>query len=127
PVFSRLRLDDVDALALTVERDHAVLEREQGVVLATTHVATGVEACPALPDDDAAGPDRLPAVHLDAQTLTVRFATVPTRTLTFLMCHISSSSQLPAISSRSRGGLLNAPTLPTPFLAPLGSFNGEPR
>src|SRR5262245_60887312 len=68
--------DDVDAAALAVERDHAVGQREQGVVAADADVAAGVVARAALPHDDSAGAHRLPAVHLDAQPLRVGIAAV---------------------------------------------------
>src|SRR5262249_46166431 len=105
----------VDARALAVEDDDAVGQREQGVVAAAADVAAGVVARAALPHDDAAGADRLAAVHLHAQPLTVGLTAVATRTLTFLVCHDGSFSlhfcngALPGSCSLSLGRSMSAP------------------
>jgi hypothetical protein len=51
--------------SLTIELDHAVGQGEQGIILAAADVAAGLKARAALPDDDAAGPDRLAAEDFD--------------------------------------------------------------
>src|SRR6266478_3333397 len=81
--------DDVDAFALSVKEDDAVGQCEQRVVLAAADVAAGVEVGAALANDDAAAPNALAAVELDAQALAVRLAAVADRALTFLMSHVS--------------------------------------
>jgi hypothetical protein len=77
------------APALAVEVHRALDEREEGVVATDADVAAGVEARAALPDDDAAGLDGLPAEKLHAQSLTVRVAAVAAGALTLFVCHCS--------------------------------------
>jgi hypothetical protein len=68
-----LGFDDTDEFtpsrSLDLELDHAVLQREQGVVPTTAHVNAVVEARAPLPHQDAAGLDLLAAEPLDAETL----------------------------------------------------------
>src|SRR5262249_14647012 len=80
---------DVYALALAVERDNAVGQCEQGVVLAAADVVAGEVARAALADDDAAGENRFAPVHLDAEALAVRLAAVADGALSLLMSHVS--------------------------------------
>jgi lysophospholipase L1-like esterase len=86
-----LRGDDGDTLAASLEFDNPVHQREQSVVLAAADVSARVVTGTALPHQDAAGANRLVAVHLDAQPLTVRLAAIPRRALTFLVCHVAFS------------------------------------
>jgi hypothetical protein len=55
--------------ALDGELNHAVLECEQGVILAAADVFARVEFGAALANDDVASQDELTAVALDAQSL----------------------------------------------------------
>jgi len=80
--------DDRDP-ATRLELDHAVAQREQGVVLADAHAFAGVEARAALAHQDVAGDHVLTPVLLDAAHLRVGITTVLGRTTTFLMCHRS--------------------------------------
>ena len=54
--------------ALDGELDGAILQREQGMVLATADILAGVELGTALANEDVAGEDELTAVALDAKT-----------------------------------------------------------
>src|SRR5436190_540779 len=103
----------------------------------------------ALADDDAAGQDALAAVNLDAEPLALRITIVPTRALTFLMCHLYLALAVRSGSNRYAGrrfpsgsttrgasaaGVNAAPAFGTSssFLggagaAPAGSFIFEPR
>src|SRR5205807_6752733 len=92
----RLGSDDVYAPALPVERDHAIGESKQRVVLAAADVKTRVVLGAALADDDAAGADGLAAVDLHAQPLAVRLAAIADGTLTFLMRHDYLGAGLPS-------------------------------
>jgi len=58
----------------------AVLEREQGVILAHADILTGEELGSALTNDDVASEDLLAAELLDAKAPTVGIATVARRT-----------------------------------------------
>src|SRR3982751_543928 len=81
--------DDVHdpATALGAELDVAADEREQGVVAAATHAATGVEVGAALAHDDLARVEELPAVALHAEPLGVGVPTVLGRGRALLVCH----------------------------------------
>ena len=79
------RLADVYLAAL--EFDHAVLQREERVILALADVETGAELGSALTEDDRPGEDRLPAVGFHAKILRIAVAAVPGGTRTFLMSH----------------------------------------
>src|SRR5262245_55116331 len=68
---------DEARVAPALEPDVAVDLREQGVVVAATHVEAGLEASPALAHEDAAAGDELAAEALDAEHLRVRVTTVP--------------------------------------------------
>ena len=69
----RLGSDDVDdaAPAAGAELHRAVLEREQGVILAAAHVEAGVEVRATLANDDLAGVDQLATEALHAEALGV--------------------------------------------------------
>src|SRR5205085_1263141 len=71
--------------------DRPVLEREQRVILPQPNVKPGMKFRPALPHDDRAGGDRLPAVQLHAAVLRIRVAAVAGRPAAFLMSHTSPS------------------------------------
>src|SRR5262249_46568896 len=77
----------VDAPALTVEHDHAIDQREEGVVAPAADVAARVILGAALPDDDSASADRLATEELHTQPLALGVAPVPDRALPFLMSH----------------------------------------
>src|SRR3954469_4813022 len=82
------RLDVHDAAATPGAELHAARdEREQGVVLAPTHAAAGVEVGAALADDDLAGVDELTAVALHAEALCVGVATVLGRRCSLFVSH----------------------------------------
>jgi hypothetical protein len=79
--------DDRPEAVSLVERDHAVLEGEEGPVATNADILAGVQAGAALTDEDVAGEDGLPAEALDAATLGMAFATVAGCSLTFLVSH----------------------------------------
>src|SRR5699024_8085901 len=85
--------DDADDLATAprTEFHGAVLQREQGVVLAASDIAAGVELGAALTHDDFAGVDSLPTETLDTQALRGRVATVLSGRNALLGCHVCSS------------------------------------
>ncbi|MNT82785.1 hypothetical protein D3C72_2225650 [compost metagenome] len=85
--------------ALDGELHVAVHQREQGVVLADTHVVTSVHAGAALANDDAAGVDGLATVHLHAQTLRFRITAVPRGTAAFFLCHVLTPVYLIALNA----------------------------
>ena len=89
---SILRRIDVDVLAVVArggETHRAVDRREERVVAAASDVFAGMELGAALPHDDAAGPDRLAAVDLDAQHFRLRVAAVFGGAYAFLMSHVN--------------------------------------
>ena len=49
---------------------------KERIVAADTHIATRLEACSALADEDGASGDELPAEPLDSQSLRRRIATI---------------------------------------------------
>ena len=57
------------ALGVPFKLDIAVDEREEGVVSAHAHIATGHDLGAALPHDDVTGDDAFSAEFLDAQAL----------------------------------------------------------
>src|SRR4029077_13029272 len=74
-----LRLAHADEIAHTpavVKLDHAGDLGEQRVVLAPTHVLAGLEPRAALPHDDRAAGNQLPAKHLDTEALRIGIAPV---------------------------------------------------
>ena len=62
-------------------------QSEQGVVLAATHVLTGMEVSATLTNQDVARTDEFASKALTTKALSLRIATVADGTLTFLMCH----------------------------------------
>src|SRR3954451_4168757 len=76
---------DVDLAAL--EFDLAVLEGEQGVVLAGADVKAGHELGAALADNDRSGGDERATVRLHAAVLGIGVAAVLRRAAAFLMSH----------------------------------------
>src|SRR5437667_12892313 len=93
----------VDALALAVERNGAVNQREQGIVFCALHITAGEKARSTLTDQDPAGADRLAAVDFDAQPLAVRLAAVANGTLTLFMCHVIASPMSSLENRRAEG------------------------
>src|SRR5947207_14377746 len=85
----RLRIDrDLHpALAAAGEHDHAVLEREERVVLAASDVEPRSDRGSTLADDDVSGADPLSAEPLHTQPLRCRIAAVLRAGYTFLMRH----------------------------------------
>src|SRR5690349_12506010 len=69
------------------ERDLAVGEREQGLVLAQADVVARVPLGAALAHDDVAGEDGFPTELLHAEALAFAVAAVAGRAACFLMCH----------------------------------------
>ena len=67
----RMSVDDVDDLAVTTDAElhAAVLEREQGVVLADAYVLSGMDLGAALTQDDVTRHDGLATELLDSQIL----------------------------------------------------------
>ena len=72
-----------------LELDHAVPQREDRVIAADADVEAGVILRAALADDDPAGGDELPAIHLHASILRIAVAAILARAAAFLMCHKS--------------------------------------
>src|SRR5690606_40698836 len=106
---SGLSSDDADRLAATLgaELDGTGGQREQGVVLATADVVTGVELRAALADEDLARVDELAAEALDAEALGVGVAAVPGGAGTLLRCHGEACFRV--VRTGARGpGLLDA-------------------
>ena len=62
-------------------------QSEQGVVLAATHVLTGMEVSATLANDDVAGDDVLATKALHAKSLGMRVAAVTGGAKTFFMSH----------------------------------------
>lgn len=58
------------------ETNGAARRREQGIVVATTHIIAGMKLRAPLPDDNTAGLHELAAKSFHAQHLRVRVATV---------------------------------------------------
>lgn len=77
----------VFAHVLLGEFDQAVLEGEQGEILADTHVVAGHEGVPLLANQDVASGNQLTRVKLNAQAFCLRVATVPSGSSSFLMRH----------------------------------------
>ena len=75
-------------LSTTGELDLALGQSEQGVVLATTHVLTGVDVGAALTDENLAGLHELTVETLGAETLTAGVAAVTGGTKAFFVCHV---------------------------------------
>lgn len=75
-------------LSTTGELDLALGQSEQGVILATTHVLTGVDVGAALTDENLAGLHELTVETLGAEALTAGVAAVTGGTKTFFVCHV---------------------------------------
>ena len=69
----------------------AFAQSEQGVVLAATHILTGVDARTALTNQNVARTDELTCEALATKTLGLGIAAVADGTLTFLVCDEYSS------------------------------------
>jgi hypothetical protein len=68
--------DEASLSALVLEEHNAVDQREQRIVLGATDVPAGLVVRAALPDQDAAAGDGLPAKSLDSEPLALRVASV---------------------------------------------------
>ena len=77
-----------------MELDDAVCEGKKSKVFAYAYVFARVPFGAALADEDTASCDELTCRCFDAEALRVRVAAVSGRTLTFLMCHFSTFTQL---------------------------------
>src|SRR3989304_1847250 len=77
----------VALLVLVLERDQAVRHGEQRVVRSAAQVLAWMELGPALPHQNVAGADELPAKPLHAQELRVRIAAVAAGAYAFLVSH----------------------------------------
>ena len=64
------------SLALHAERDGAIHESVERVILTQANVYAGMNTRAALADDDATGANRFAAVHLDAKSLRFGIAAV---------------------------------------------------
>src|SRR4029078_2425969 len=73
--------------SLGAELHVAVDQREQREILAEPDAHARMNHRAALPHDDAAGADRLAAVHLGAEALGVRIAAVARAAASFFVCH----------------------------------------
>ena len=85
-----LKLEKIEAATgdkFEFERILLVGGGEQGVVLATTHINTRVEARTTLADDNVARLDDFAAVAFYAQAFTLGIATVASTTTCFLVRH----------------------------------------
>jgi hypothetical protein len=87
-----LSRNDVDNSAATFDTEFngASGKSEQGVILATANVHSGVEVGAALTNDDFACVYNLASVTLHAETLCVRVAAVTGRANTFFGSHFCS-------------------------------------
>ena len=65
----------------------AIDQCKQSVVLAHTCVLAGMELCSTLAHDDVTGLAGFSSIHLNAQSLAMRFTAVLRTTYAFLMCH----------------------------------------
>ena len=84
----------MDPAVGAVELDHAVREREEGVVAADADVGSGAETGAALANEDVAGDDRLAAKFFHAEALADAIASVAYAALTFFMRHSGSPIRL---------------------------------
>lgn len=64
-----------------------VAQSEQGVILATAYILTGMKMGTTLTNQNVARTDELTCEALATKALCLRIATVADGTLTFLMCH----------------------------------------
>jgi len=69
-------LDDVNAPSAAIELNVAIAECKNGVIVAHSDPASGMELGAELSDDDVPGAHPLPAKAFHATSLTVRVATV---------------------------------------------------
>src|SRR5215472_8074187 len=74
-------------VAPALEADVPVGLGEEGVIHPDTHVDAGLEACAALPHENASRGDELPAEALHAQHLRVGIAALARTADTFLVAH----------------------------------------
>ena len=86
---SGLGTHDVDdlAIAMPAELNATGGRGEKSVVVAPTHVDSGMEMGSALADDNLPGLDDLPAETLDAETLSIGVAAVAGGAAPLLVCH----------------------------------------
>ena len=78
---------DRDLALAGIPFDLSVFQGEEGVVVADADILAGVEAGPALADENRPGLYGLAILALDAESLAVAVTPVLTGSLTFLVCH----------------------------------------
>ena len=64
-------------------------ECKKSIVTTATNIGAGVNPCPALPNNDSTGGNRLPTENLYSQHLRVGISSVLGRTNAFFVCHDS--------------------------------------
>ena len=82
-----LHIDELTAVLTFGKYYDTVNQSKQRVILAHTHVFTGMMHCTALTFDDVACFCKLTAKNLNAQSFAFRFTAVLRTTYTFFMCH----------------------------------------
>src|SRR5688572_29621736 len=92
----RIDRDLLPVLVLVLEPDDPIDQREQGIVVRSPDVLSGVEPGAALADQDVAGEYLLPAIALHAEVLRIAGPPVPAGAYALLVCHV-----LPQPSFRS--------------------------
>src|SRR5262249_37840487 len=100
----RHHADAQTAGAVVLEANHAVHEREQRVVLGQADVLPRLPLRAVLPQDDGAATHGLAPEALHAQPLGIAVPAVAARSLSFLVRHVSRTSQ----KASSGTGLLRA-------------------
>ena len=74
--LNRKHTNESSASAPILELNHAVNQREKGIILGAPDVSPGLVPRATLADQDASAADQLPAETLDPETLSVRIAPV---------------------------------------------------
>ena len=89
-----LHIDELTAVLTFGKYYDTVNQSKQRVILAHTHVFTGMMHCTALTFDDVACFGELAAKNLNTESFRFRLTAVLRRAYTFLMCHVVLSGFL---------------------------------
>src|SRR5215831_2656578 len=79
----------IDSATVLIERHFSIGQGEEGPVPTGADVLAGDKFCSPLPNQDAAGCDKLAAKSFNSQPLADAVAPITNAALTFLMCHKS--------------------------------------
>ena len=78
---------NIHPMPVPIEADLSIGEGEKRPIPTGADILAGNELGAALPDQDTARGDKLPAIPFDPQSLAYTVASVSDASLTFLVCH----------------------------------------